>query len=160
MKILGIDPGTETIGYGIVEKLHKSKPLRCLGYGTIKTPRGKTRGERLLVLDKGLTKLLGNLKPDVLAVESLFFFKNLKTAMGVSEARGVILLVGTKAKIPIFEFAPLQVKMAVTGYGRAEKRQMQRMVKEILALPEIPKPDDAADGLGLAIACSLIQRPA
>ena len=109
-----------------------------------------------MLLEKGVSQLLKTYKPEVLAVESLFFFKNLKTVMSVSEAKGVILLAAARAKTPVYEFTPLQVKAAVTGYGRAEKKQVQRMVKEILGLQEVPKPDDAADGLGIAIACSLV----
>lgn len=154
MTILGVDPGVETVGFGLIEKLRRSAPLRCLEYGAIKTPRDKTHAERLVLIADELTSLLHTRKPDFMAVESLFFFKNLKTVMQVSEARGVILFVGARAKIPVSEFTPLQVKTAVTGYGRAEKQQIQRMIKEILKLPAIPKPDDAADALGVAIACA------
>lgn len=158
MIILGIDPGTETTGYGVICKV-RGRPLKCIAYGCIKTPRNKTQGERLWLLEKGITALLRTYKPDVMAVESLFFFKNFKTVMPVSEAKGVILLAGAKKKISIREFTPLQVKMAVVGYGRAEKKQIQRMVKEILNLASIPKPDDSADALGVAITCSLVVKP-
>jgi len=155
MTILGIDPGTERTGYGVILK-QRAKQLQCVTYGCITTSRDKQRGERLVLLEKGVSQLLKTYKPEVLAVESLFFFKNLKTVMSVSEAKGVILLAAARAKTPVYEFTPLQVKAAVTGYGRAEKKQVQRMVKEILGLQEVPKPDDAADGLGIAIACSLV----
>ena len=157
MIILGIDPGTARTGYGVIEKGPRSK-LTCITYGCITTPQTKSNPERLLILEKELMVVLKRYQPDVAAVESLFFFKNLKTVMPVSEARGVILLTLARREIPIYEFSPLQVKMAIAGYGRAEKKQVQRMVKEILSLPEIPKPDDAADGLAMAIACSLTQR--
>lgn len=157
MTILGVDPGSERTGYGVVIKKPRAQ-LQHITYGCITTPRSKTRAERLLVLEKELTALLSHYKPDVAAVESLFFFKNMKTVMPVSEARGVILLTLAKKKLPIYEFSPLQVKMAIAGYGRADKKQVGRMVKEILRLDEIPKPDDAADGLAIAIACSLRHR--
>jgi crossover junction endodeoxyribonuclease RuvC len=157
MIILGIDPGSAKTGYGIIEKRPRAK-LECVTYGCITTPQSKSNSERLLLLEKELAAVLKRYQPDVAAVERLFFFKNLKTVMPVSEARGVILLTLARHKIPIYEFTPLQVKMTIAGYGRAEKKQVQRMVKEILSLPEIPKPDDAADGLAMAIACSLIQR--
>ena len=157
MTVFGIDPGTERTGYGVIQK-DRGRPLQCLAYGCITTPRSKTNSERLLILEKELAKLLREHKPDAAAVETLFFFKNLKTVMPVSQARGVILLTLARKKIQLYEISPLQVKMAVTGYGRAEKQQVQRMVKETLALEEIPKPDDAADGLALAIACSVVLR--
>ena len=155
MTIFGIDPGSERTGYGVVEKLPRSR-LKCLEYGCIVTPRTKSRGERLLLLERKLSSLLLRIRPDVGAVETLFFFKNLKTVMPVSEARGVALLSLAKRKIPIYEFSPPQIKMAIAGYGRAEKKQVQRMVKEVLHLETIPKPDDAADGLATAITCSLL----
>ena len=157
MIILGLDPGSAKTGYGVVEKGLRSK-LTCITYGCITTPQSESNSERLLILEKELVAVLKRYRPDVAGVERLFFFKNLKTVMPVSEARGVILLTLARHKIPIHEFTPLQVKMTIAGYGRAEKKQIQRMVKEILSLPEIPKPDDAADGLAMAIACSLTQR--
>lgn len=153
MIILGIDPGSERTGYGLIKK-HPHSKLECLTYNCITTPRTKSRAERLVVLEKELSSLLERFKPDVGAVESIFFFKNLKTVMPVSEARGIALFALAKRKIPVYEFSPLQVKMAIAGYGRAEKKQVQRMVMEILRLEQIPKPDDAADGLAIAIACS------
>lgn len=159
MIILGLDPGSAKTGYGVIEKRPRSK-LECITYGCITTPQSKSNSERLLLLEKELAGILKRYQPNVAAVERLFFFKNLKTVMPVSEARGVILLTLARHKIPMYEFTPLQVKMTIAGYGRAEKKQVQRMVKEILSLPEIPKPDDAADGLAMAIACSITQRPA
>lgn len=151
MIILGIDPGTAQTGYGVVEKIRNSG-LRCVSYGCITTAKEKSAGARLLILEKELQQVLREYKPDAVVVERLYFFKNLKSAMPVSEARGVILLTIAKKRIPAFELTPLQVKMAITGYGRADKKQMQRMVQQALKLPQLPKPDDAADALGLAIA--------
>lgn len=156
MIILGIDPGTARTGYGVLQKQKGS--LRCLEYGCFETPKHKTAGERLLLLEKGLAQVLLRYKPRVAVIERLFFFKNLKTALPVSEAKGVLLLTLARKKILTIELSPLQVKMAITGYGRADKKQMQRMVKEILRLKEIPRPDDAADALSLAIAYSALDR--
>lgn len=156
MIILGLDPGTATTGYGVLQKQRGS--LWCLEYGSFDTPKHKTAGVRLVLLEKELSRVLTAYKPDAVVIERLFFFKNLKTALPVSEARGVLLLVVAKQKILTIELTPLQVKMAVTGYGRADKKQMQRMVKEILGLQEIPKPDDAADALSLAIAYSALNK--
>jgi crossover junction endodeoxyribonuclease RuvC len=174
MTILGVDPGIATTGYGIIEKIQsprlrqgfggqaKSKAqnsgLRCISYGCITTPKEKKSGDRLVSLEKELLVVLDEYKPDAVVVERLYFFKNLKSAMPVSEARGVILLAIAKKKIPVFELTPLQVKMAITGYGRADKKQMQRMVQQTLKLSYVPKPDDAADALGLAIAGVLLTR--
>ena len=156
MIILGLDPGTASTGYGILKKDKGS--LLCLEYGCFETPKHKTAGERLVLLEKALLRVLNAYKPDVVAVERLFFFKNLKTAMPVSEARGVLLLTIARKKITTVELSPLQVKMAITGYGRADKKQIQGMVKEILKLKQAPKPDDAADALALAIAYSASAR--
>lgn len=155
MIILGVDPGTARTGYGVIEKIRNSV-LRCVSYGCITTAKEKPAGERLVILEKELTQVLNTYRPDAVAVERLYFFKNLKSVMPVSEARGVILLAIAKKKLPVLEFTPLQAKMAITGYGRADKKQMQRMVQQILKLPQIPKPDDAADALGLAIAGSFL----
>lgn len=152
MIIAGIDPGTATTGYGMIRKI-KNK-LRCLDYGIIQTDPGLLPEERLKKLHLGLSKLLNKYKPKILATENLYFFKNLKTAMTVSEAKGVILLTAAKKKIKVWQFAPLEVKMGICGYGRADKTQIQRMIKEILNLKEIPKPDDAADALAIATCCA------
>ena len=151
MTVFGIDPGTATTGYGVV-KNSRGNSLECVSYGCITTPKEKTTGDRLVTLEKELTHALNEYKPDVVGVERLYFFKYLKSAIPVSEARGVILLAIAKKKLPVFELTPLQVKMAITGYGRADKKQMQRMVQQTLKLLRVPKPDDAADALGLAIA--------
>lgn len=149
--ILGIDPGTAAIGFGIIKK---EKEISLIDYGCIKTPTNLTTAERLKELHRQLNALIKKHKPDMVAVEDIFFFKNLKTAIKVSQARGVILLTAAKSKIPVFECTPLQVKQAATGYGRAEKIQVQEMVKTLLNLKEIPKPDDAADALATAICCA------
>jgi len=152
MIILGVDPGTAATGFGLVRKTKKQ--LRCLGWGVIKTDPQLPPEQRLKQLNNQLTALLRGRKPDLMAVEAIFFFKNLKTAMPVSEARGVILLTAAKKKIPVVQLTPLQIKMAVCGYGRADKKQVQKMIKEILELKEIPRPDDAADALAAAVCCS------
>ncbi len=158
MIIIGIDPGTARTGFGIVRAEKKKKGgksnLKCLGYGVIETKPGPPPEQRLKKTHLELAKLLNRYKPDVLAVENIYFFKNFKTAMSVSEAKGVILLAAAKKKIKVCQFAPLEVKMGICGYGRADKTQVQRMVKEILALKEAPKSDDAADALAIAICYS------
>ncbi len=152
MIIIGIDPGLATVGWGIIKKGKKDK---CLGYGVILTKPCLVPAERLKRINNELNKIIRKYQPDVLAVENIYFFKNLKTAMPVSQAKGVILLTAAKKKLPVYEFTPLQVKMTITGYGRAEKKQIQRMVQELLDLKEMPRPDDAADALGVAICCGL-----
>ena len=151
MIILGIDPGTATTGFGVVETTPR---LQWIDHGTINTPKDMPAHERLLLLDQGLTQLFKKYKPALVCVEKLYFFKNLKTALPVSEARGVVLLLVAKNKVVLEELTPLQAKMAVTGYGKAEKKQVQYMVQQILSLDELPSPDDAADALALAIAIS------
>lgn len=156
MIIAGIDPGTATTGYGVVKKTRNSKAkaksnLKCLAYGTICTSPSLSPENRLKKLHFELSRLLSQYKPDIMVVERLYFFKNLKTALPVSEAKGVILLAAAKKKIKVQQLTPLEVKMGICGYGRADKEQVQRMVKEILALKEVPKPDDAADALAIAI---------
>jgi len=159
MRILGIDPGTARMGYGIIVSAAKNghglKSLSSVSYGCLETSKGVPSGERLLTLEKGLLQLIKDYKPDVLAVETLFFFKNNKTVMSVSEARGIVLLVAAKQKLPVYEYSPLQIKMVVAGYGRADKKQVQRMIAQTLNLSDIPRPDDAADALGVAVTCSI-----
>ncbi|MFA6251866.1 MAG: crossover junction endodeoxyribonuclease RuvC [Candidatus Paceibacterota bacterium] len=155
MIILGVDPGTATTGFGIINYTQTAqKQLSCLKYGTINTPAGMDTAERLCMLNDELSRIISEFKPGMVAVESLYFFKNVKTVMPVSQARGVILMTIQKKKIPIVEYTPLQAKTAVTGYGRATKNQVQQMVKNLLDLEKIPKPDDAADALALAICCA------
>jgi len=154
--ILGIDPGIADTGFGVIRKGPANK-MSCLGYGSIKTPAKMELAERLEILAADLVFLIKKHRPDLMAVEELFFFKNVKTAMIVGQARGAILLAARLAKVRVVEFTPLQVKQAVTTHGRAEKGQVQRMVKLLLNLNNIPKPDDAADALAIAIAASNIQ---
>jgi len=151
MIILGIDPGTAATGYGIIKK---NRELKLIEYGCIKTAADLKTAERLKELHNQLNNLIKKHKPNIVAVEDIFFFKNLKTAVKVSQARGAILLTAAKFKIPVFECTPLQIKQAITSYGRAEKIQIQKMVKTLLNLKEIPKPDDAADALAAAICCA------
>lgn len=152
MIILGIDPGTAIVGYGIILK-ERSK-LALLDYGAVTTEKTLEQAGRLFVIKKEIEKIIKKYKPRVMAVEELFFFKNLKTAITVAEARGVLLVTGKAAGLHVCEFTPLEVKVATVGYGRAEKRQVQKMVKVILNLKEIPEPDDAADALAIAICAA------
>lgn len=155
MIIIGIDPGTATTGFGIIDyKETAQQQLSCLKYGVIETPAGMETAERLNIINLDLRRIIDDFQPEIIAVESLYFFKNVKTVMPVSQARGVILLTAFQKKIPITEYTPLQAKTAVTGYGRATKNQVQQMVKNLLTLEKIPKPDDAADALAIAICCA------
>ena len=149
MIILGIDPGTATTGYGVVEK--KGQKFKMIDYGCILTPAKTPLPERLEDISNQLQKVIKKYSPDQVAVEELFFAANAKTAIAVGHARGVILLEAKKAGLSVFEYTPLEVKMALTGYGRADKNQIQHLVKALLSLKEIPKPDDAADGLAIAM---------
>ncbi len=147
--ILGIDPGFATIGFGfIAADRHQTQMLR---YGTITTSAGMPFPQRLALIYEDMTELLERLAPDCVSVEELFFNTNITTGIQVAHGRGVILLACERSGIPIFEYTPLQVKQAITGYGRAEKRQVMDMTKRLLRLQETPKPDDAADGLALAL---------
>ena len=148
--ILGLDPGLARMGYGVVER--EGDKLKAVFYGTLETAAGGEASDRLALLYHGLKDVFRRAKPDVAAIEELFFSKNVKTAMGVAQARGVALLVCGQEKVPVFSLKPGQVKQAVTGYGSAEKGQVQRMVKLLLGLTEIPEPDDTADALAVAIA--------
>ena len=152
MIILGIDPGTATTGYGVLENC--GGRLRMVDNGCVLTDKKLEMPERLNLLGKEIRKLIKIFRPDVIAIEELFFFKNKKTVISVGQARGVAVFVGENEGIEIHEYTPLQVKQAVTGYGRADKKQVQSMVKNILKLKEIPKPDDAADALAVAICCA------
>ena len=156
MLILGVDPGTVAIGLGLIE--YKNKKVSLVIFDCLSTNPKETTAERLDDLHSQLVKFLKKHKPDIVAVEDLFFFKNLKTAIKVSQARGVILQAISQQKIKVFEYTPLQIKQALTGYGRAEKHQVQQMVKAVLSLKEIPKPDDAADALAAAICCAHSQK--
>ncbi len=150
MVILGIDPGYGRMGYGIIEKVGKGE-WRALDYGCIETSAGDDFTLRLREVRKAVAHLIEKFHPDRMAVEELFFFKNQKTAFKVGEARGVILLTGVEAGLPVDEFTPLQVKQSITGYGRAEKKQMQKMVSVVLGIKGKIKSDDAADALAVAL---------
>lgn len=150
MVILGIDPGIARCGWGVVESDNVSKS-KALDYGTIETKPSKKPEERLLEISEEINSLIKENKPDVLAIEELFFGSNSKTALIVGQARGVILLEASRNKLPVFVYTPLQVKMALTGYGRADKNQIAQMVKVVLKLEKIPKIDDTSDALAVAL---------
>ncbi|MFA7169481.1 MAG: crossover junction endodeoxyribonuclease RuvC [Candidatus Paceibacterota bacterium] len=152
MIILGIDPGTATTGFGVLENCAGN--IKMIENGCILTCKDLEMPQRLDILGKEIKKLIDRFAPDVMAIEELFFFKNKKTVISVGQARGVAVFVGKNNDLEIHEYTPLQVKQAVTGYGRADKKQVQSMVKNILKLKEIPKPDDAADALAVAICCA------
>ncbi len=149
MIILAIDPGIAITGFGIVESNRGN--TSCKDFGSINTEAGLAPAHRLKIIFREITELIDKHEPDEMAVERLFFNANVNTAMSVGQAKGVIMLAAAMRNLSVFEYTPLQVKQAVAGYGRAEKRQIQQMVKMILKLAEIPKPDDAADALALAI---------
>lgn len=149
MRILGIDPGTATTGWAILEQ--NKKELAPIAYGHICTSPKDSTCQRLREVSADIEEIIKKYKPTESAIEDLFFFKNLKTAMKVSQSRGAIMLTLIKADLKVFEYTPLQVKQAVTGYGRADKKQVQQMVKNILKLKEIPTPDDTADAIAIAI---------
>ena len=149
MRILGIDPGVATIGFGLIEADRSRQTLlRC---GVITTPAGIPLSRRLLQIAEDMEELLGQLRPHEMAVEELFFTKNITTGIAVAHGRGVILLAAERAGVPVYEYTPMQVKQAVAGYGGAEKGQVMRMTQRLLRMKEIPRPDDAADALALAI---------
>lgn len=149
MLVLGIDPGTATTGYGLVEET--SDGLRCVRYGVFTTPAGQQAEVRLVSLYQQLNDLLLLHRPTSAAVEKLFFSRNVTTALAVGQARGVALLALAQAGLSIAEYTPMQIKQAVAGYGGADKPQMQQMTRALLGLPDIPRPDDAADALAVAI---------
>lgn len=156
MRIIGFDPGLADTGFGIIEV--QGSRIVCLEYGSIKTPAKMELSVRLLEIYKKVSELLKKYKPERAGIEKLFFSKNVKTAMAVGQARGVILLALAEAKLSAVEFTPNQVKQAVSAYGSASKTQIQRMVQVILNLPELPRPDDAADALAVAICTCGHQR--
>lgn len=150
MLVLGIDPGTATTGYGFVRE-ERDGTLTAMAYGVVTTPAGEEMPKRLVRLYNELTQLITLHRPESGAVEKLFFQKNVKTAMTVAQGRGVALLALAQAGLPVGEYTPLEVKQAVVGYGNADKTQVQQMVRALLGLDSIPKPDDAADALAIAI---------
>jgi len=147
--ILGIDPGVATVGFGIISETGGAPKLKR--YGVISTPAGMRLALRLQQINNDVTELIETFKPDAIVVEELFFNTNQKTAVSVAHGRAAVILAGEKYGIPMFEYTPLQVKKAVAGYGRASKNQVMEMVKRLLAMEQIPKPDDAADALAIAI---------
>ncbi len=149
MVILGIDPGYAIVGYGFL--LYENNRCRPLDFGAVTTPAGMPFPERLKVIDEDLEYLFGKFRPDAMSIEKLFFNTNKKTAVDVAQARGVILLCAQRAGARICEYTPLQVKQSVVGYGRAEKKQVQEMTRQLLGLNAVPKPDDTADALALAL---------
>lgn len=149
MRILGIDPGTGILGFGVINT-ERGKP-KMVDAGVIRTPAHQEDAFRLETIFDELTQIISGSKPEAVSIEKLFFIRNVTTAIPVAQARGVALLCARQARLPIFEYTPLQIKMAVTGYGKADKKQVQEMVRIILGLKEIPKPDDAADALAAAL---------
>ena len=149
MRILGIDPGYATIGFGLVEA--DRAQLHMVTYGAITTPAGLPLSRRLYQIGTDMEELIAQLKPDVIAIEELFFNTNITTGIAVAHGRGVLLYAAEKCGIPLYEYTPSQVKLAVTGYGKAEKHQVMDMTKRLLKLKAIPRPDDAADALALAV---------
>ena len=161
MRILGIDPGIAIVGFGLIESNRGS--VRMLQYGAVTTEAGLPLATRLVQIENDMTALISQLKPDDIAVEELFFSKNITTGIAVAHGRGVILCTAERLGVPIFEYTPMQVKQAVAGYGLADKKQVMDMTKRLLKLKAVPKPDDAADALAIAIcharsATSLLRR--
>jgi crossover junction endodeoxyribonuclease RuvC len=149
MIILGIDPGYAITGYGVID--YRQNRLKVLDYGVVSTAAGVPFPSRLLRIAEAIDDLIRTWQPQSMAVEELFFSRNTTTAIGTAQARGVAVLSGARAAMPVYEYTPMQVKMAVTGYGKAQKPQVQEMVRILLALGAIPRPDDAADALAVAI---------
>ncbi|HNZ64141.1 MAG TPA: crossover junction endodeoxyribonuclease RuvC [Bacillota bacterium] len=149
MVILGIDPGYAITGFGVLQ--YNKSHFRVLDYGVVRTGAGAPFPERLLAIQQALSDLLDRYRPDCVAIEELFFSRNTTTAIGAAQARGVAVVTAASSGLPVYEYTPIQVKLAVTGYGRAEKQQVQEMVRILLNLSEKPEPDDAADALAVAI---------
>jgi crossover junction endodeoxyribonuclease RuvC len=156
MRIIGIDPGTGILGFGVVDVI-KGK-ARMVTAGVITTPAHTPIDERLEEIFDGLTEIIAETKPEVMSIEQLFFARNVTTAISVAQARGVAMLTGRRAKLPIAEYTPMQIKQTLTGYGMADKKQVQEMVRLHLGLKDVPKPDDCADALAAAITYSMMSR--
>jgi crossover junction endodeoxyribonuclease RuvC len=154
--IIGIDPGLATVGFGVIRK--EGKNIAPVSYGCIMTSPEKKNSERLLEIYSEVNHLFEKYSPSAVAVEKLFFTNNITSAMGVSEARGVIFLAAQQKNLPVTEYTPKQIKQAITGSGNADKRQMQEMIMRLLNLDEVPRPDDAADGLSIALCHINIMR--
>lgn len=149
MRILGLDPGIAIVGFGVIEVVRGE--FEYIVHGAIRTEAGLPLSERLEIIYQDLTQLLDSVEPDAVAIEELFFNTNITTGISVAHGRGILLLGCRQKQIPIYEYTPLQVKQSVVGYGRAEKKQVMEMVRRMLHLEEIPKPDDAADALAIAL---------
>jgi len=156
MRIIGIDPGTGILGFGVID-VSKGKAT-MLTAGVVTTPAHTPLDERLEDIYDSLMEIIAETKPSVMSIEKLFFARNVTTAMSVSHARGVAMLAGKKSKLELAEYTPLQIKQTLTGYGKADKKQVQEMVRIHLGLSEVPKPDDCADALAAAITYSLMSR--
>lgn len=156
MRIIGIDPGTGILGFGVIDADRGKTKL--VTAGVIATPAHTPLPDRLEEIYNGLTEIIAETQPQVMAIEKLFFAQNITTAMSVSHARGVAMLTGQQAKLQIEEYTPLQIKQTMTGYGRATKKQIQEMVRLQLGLKDVPKPDDCADALAAAIMCAFVLR--
>jgi crossover junction endodeoxyribonuclease RuvC len=156
MRILGIDPGTGILGFGVIDITGRS--IQLVDAGVIRTPIKEDDAIRLQTIYEELTDIIASSRSTVMSVEKLFFARNVTTAMTVAQARGVVLLCGRQADMTIFEYTPMQIKQAVTGYGKADKKQMQEMVRVLLKLQEVPQPDDAADALAAALTHASVTR--
>lgn len=156
MRIIGIDPGTGILGFGVIDVMNGK--VKLVDAGVITTPAHTPLPDRLEEIYNGLTGIIADTKPTVMAIEKLFFAQNVTTAMSVSHARGVAMLTGKQAGMQIEEYTPLQIKQTITGYGKADKKQVQEMVRIQLGLTEVPKPDDCADALAAAIMCAFMRR--
>ena len=158
MIVLGVDPGTAMTGYGVVSR--EGSKLRALDFGCFQTIPDRELPDRLRLIHEAMTGLLERHQPACVGVERLFFNRNVQTAFAVGQARGAVLLAAAEAGVPVYEYGPHEVKLAVTGYGRADKAQVQRMVQVVLGMAVLPRPDDAADALAVAICLVHAQRPA
>ncbi len=149
MRILGIDPGIAIVGFGLIDA--ERGQVKLLNYGAITTPAGLPLARRLVQIERDMDELIAQLQPDAIAVEELFFSNNITTGIAVAHGRGIILCTAEKSGVPLYEYTPMQVKQAVVGYGLAEKRQVMDMVRRLLKLKAVPRPDDAADALAIAL---------
>ncbi|HEX7483778.1 MAG TPA: crossover junction endodeoxyribonuclease RuvC [Candidatus Saccharimonadales bacterium] len=156
MRIIGIDPGTGILGFGVIDA--RAGKTKLVTAGVITTPAHTPLADRLEEIYLELTNIIAETKPQMMAIEKLFFGQNVTTAMSVSHARGVAMLTGKQAKLQIEEYTPLQIKQSLTGYGKADKKQVQEMVRIQLGLKDVPKPDDCADALAAAIMCAFVTR--
>ena len=157
MRILGVDPGTGICGFGVLETRKKGSPV-LIDSGAITTPPHTPLPDRLLDIFNSLHEIIREDKPDCISIEKLFFMQNISTGISVAEARGVVMLVAAKEKLPIFEYSPNEIKKAMTGYGHADKKQMQEMVRVFLKMDKVIKPDDAADAVAAAIVHSMFHK--